>query len=194
MARAKVKDTDTTLVKPKSKPMLEHRRWHMGETHHDVMTTEFEWAIIRFQQAFERYCMQIAHISGLGDLSFPEVILLHVIGLQEGPTTASLLARQMNADTVTNIQYCLRKLEAYQLVVKVRESKGNLQTYELSKKGDDLIQKYAYFRQKILTDQTKVIESVDRKLAETTQLISMLTGIYDESMRVSATYNPSPND
>lgn len=169
--------------------VLGRKSWHLGPTHHDVMTTEFEWATIRFQQAFERYCVQIAHISGLGDLSFQEIILLHVLGLQGMPITTGMLARQMNADTVTNIQYCLRKLEAHQLVTKTRE-KGNIQIYELSPKGNDLVKKYAYFRQKILTDQTKVIESVDRKLAETTQLISMLTGIYDEAMRVSATYNP----
>lgn len=169
--------------------VLGHRNWDLGLTPHDVMQTEFEWATIRFQQAFERYCMQIAHVSGLGDLSFPELILLHIVGLQDGPVTSGLLARQINAEGVSNIQYSLRKLESYQLVVKTRVTGGNVQTYELTAKAQNLIKKYAHFRRLALTDQTKVIEAIDRRLAESTQLISMLTGIYDEAMRVSATYN-----
>jgi predicted MarR family transcription regulator len=169
--------------------VLGHRNWDMGLTPHDVMQTEFEWATIRFQQAFERYCMQIAHISGLGELSFPELILLHVMGLQDGPITSGLLARQINAEGVANIQYSLRKLESYQLVAKTRVTGGNTQAYELTEKAGNLIKKYAHFRQRALTDQTKVIDAIDRRLAESTQLISMLTGIYDEAMRVSATYN-----
>ena len=169
--------------------VLGHRNWVLGLTPHDVMQTEFEWATIRFQQAFERYCMQIAHISGLGELSFPELILLHVMGLQDGPITSGLLARQINAEGVANIQYSLRKLESYQLVAKTRVTGGNTQAYELTEKAGNLIKKYAHFRQRALTDQTKVIDAIDRRLAESTQLISMLTGIYDEAMRVSATYN-----
>jgi predicted MarR family transcription regulator len=133
--------------------------------------------------------MQIAHISGLGDLSFHELILLHIIGFQDGATTSGLLARQMNADGVTNIQYCLRKLDSYQLVEKIRETKGNVQSYQLTPRGRSLIKRYATFRQQVLTDQTKVIDAIDRRLSEATQLISMLTGIYDEAMRVSATYH-----
>ena len=112
--------------------VLGHRNWDMGLTPHDVMQTEFEWATIRFQQAFERYCMQIAHISGLGELSFPELILLHVMGLQDGPITSGLLARQINAEGVANIQYSLRKLESYHLFAKTRVTGGNTQAYELT--------------------------------------------------------------
>lgn len=176
-----------------AKLVLGHRNWDLGITHHEVMQTEFEWATIRFQQAFERCCIQIAHISGLGDLSIQELILLHVIGLQDGPITAALLARQINAEGVANIQYCLRKLNSYQLVTTTRDAKGKTQIYELTSSAKDLIKKYAYFRRQILTDQAKVIENIDRRLAEATQLISMLTGVYDEAMRVSATYNNYPD-
>lgn len=194
MTKAKENKRPTQNDPVKAKSGLGHRDWYLGATYHDVITTEFEWATIRFQQAFERYCIQIAHVSGLGELSYPEIILLHVIGLQDGPITASMLARQINADTVTNIQYSLRKLDTYRLIVKNREAKGNIQTYDLTPKGKELIKKYAYFRQKVLTDQTKVIEAIDRKLVETTKLISMLTGMYDEAMRVSATYDPGVAD
>ncbi|NML27961.1 winged helix DNA-binding protein [Zoogloea dura] len=166
------------------------RAWHLGTPHHEAVTTEFEWSILRFFQAFERYCMQIAHISGLADLSFSELILLHVIGLQDTPKTVGLLARQTNTDSVTNVQYSLRKLVAYELVVKIREGKSKVFTYDVTDKGRELINQYAQFRQRVLTEQTKSIESIDRKLSEAARLISMLSGVYDEAVRVSATYNP----
>ena len=70
-----------STVKEKSQATASTRAWHLGTTHHEAVTTEFEWSILRFFQAFERYCLRIAHISGLADLSFSELILLHVIGL-----------------------------------------------------------------------------------------------------------------
>lgn len=171
-------------------PAAPARAWHLGTTHHEAVTTEFEWSILRFFQAFERYCMQIAHISGLADLSFSELILLHVIGLQDTPKTVGLLARQTNTDSVTNVQYSLRKLVAYELVVKIREGKSKVFTYDVTDKGRELINQYAQFRLRVLTEQTKSIESIDRKLSEAARLISMLSGVYDEAVRVSATYNP----
>lgn len=170
--------------------LLSQRVWHLGATHHEAVTTEFEWSVLRFFQAFERYCMQIAHISGLAELSFSELILLHVIGLQDTPKTVGLLARQTNTDSVTNIQYSLRKLVGYKLVVKIREGRSKVFTYDVTDKGRELISQYAHFRQLVLTEQTKSIEAIDRKLSEASRLISMLSGVYDEAMRVSATYNP----
>jgi predicted MarR family transcription regulator len=57
-----------------------------------------------------------------------------------------------------------------------------------------LIKRYAYFRQLALTEQTKAIEAIDSRLAETTQLISLLTGVYDEAMRISATFKLAAED
>jgi len=169
------------------KKVLERRRWLLGVTPHDVVTTDFEWASIRFQQAFERFCLQIAHLVGLGQLSFSELIVFHVLGLQDSPTKVSVLVRLINADAITNTQYCLRKLELYGLVCKSREEHGSLQTYAVTEKGRGLIVKYAHFRRLGLTEQTKTIEAIDRRLADSAQLIGLLTGVYDEAMRTAAT-------
>ena len=180
---------------PKSKeedPVLDptvYRRWPLGHSHHEAMTTEFEWSILRFQQAFERSCLQVANISGLVELSFFELILLHVIGMQERPKTAALIARQLNSDAINNIQYSLRKLVSYKLIVKIKEGKGKIYTYDVTKKGRAQVDEYARIRKFVLTEQTKGIEDVDRKLYEASKLISLLTGLYDEASRISATYS-----
>ncbi|GAA4017914.1 hypothetical protein GCM10022212_12050 [Actimicrobium antarcticum] len=153
------------------------------------MTTEFEWAVLRFQQAFERSCLQVANISGLVELSFQELILLHVIGMQERPKTAASIARQLNSDAISNIQYSLRKLLSHKLVAKIKEGTGKIYTYDVTKKGRTMVNEYAKIRQMVLTEQTKNIEEIDRKLYEASKLISLLTGLYDEASRISATYS-----
>lgn len=166
-----------------------YRGWHLGHSHHEAMTTEFEWSILRFQQAFERFCLQVANISGLVELSYPELILLHVIGMQERPKTAALIARQLNSDAINNIQYSLRKLLNYKLIVKIKEGGGKIYTYDVTKKGRAMVNEYAQIRQLVLTEQTKSIGEIDRKLYESAKLISLLTGLYDEAARISATYS-----
>ena len=41
-----------STVKDKAPP-VPTRAWHLGTTHHEAVTTEFEWSILRFFQAFE---------------------------------------------------------------------------------------------------------------------------------------------
>jgi predicted MarR family transcription regulator len=166
-----------------------YRQWPLGHSHHEAMTTEFEWAILRFQQAFERSCLQVGNISGLVELSFPELVLLHVIGMQERPKTAALIARQLNSDAINNIQYSLRKLVSHHLIVKIKEGKGKIYTYDVTKKGREQVNEYARLRKMVLTDQTKGIEDIDRKLYEASKLVSLLTGLYDEASRISGTYS-----
>ena len=187
--------------------VLGHRPWHLGRTPHEVLITEFEWSVIRFQQglsgpddpphslqqAFERYILQIAHIAGLGELSYSELILLHVIGFADAPITVGLLARQLNADNVTNIQYSLRKLLGYQLVSKSRAAKSNVHSYQITDQGRARVRQYAHFRRQGLIGQTNAIRAIDQRLAESSQLIGMLTGVYDETMRMSATFSPPPH-
>jgi predicted MarR family transcription regulator len=43
-------------------------------------------------------------------------------------------------------------------------------------------------RRHLLTEQSKIIGQVDQKLAEATKLINLMTGLYDEASRTSATY------
>lgn len=166
-----------------------YKGWHLGGTHHEAMTTEFEWAILRFEQAFQRFCLQVGSICGLGALSYAELVLLHVIRMQDQPKTAAVIARQLNMDGITNVQYSLRKLLKYKVIVKIKGGNSKICTYDVTKSGAAMLDEYTRIRQDILTDQTKNIENIDKKLYETAKLISMLTGTYDEASRISATYS-----
>lgn len=166
-----------------------YKGWHLGHTRHEAMTTEFEWAILRFEQAFQRFIMQVASMCGMGELTYSELVLLHVIRMQDRPKTAAIIARQLNMDGITIVQYSLRKLMKYKLVNKIKGANSKMFTYDVTKTGAAMLDEYAHIRRILLTDQTKNIEDIDRKLYETAKLISMLTGTYDEASRISATYS-----
>jgi predicted MarR family transcription regulator len=167
-----------------------HRGWQLGGKEHGTATTELEWTILRFYVAFERSCLQLASISGSDDLAFQEFVLLNVVAMQHHPQTAASLARQLNRDDIANLQYSLRKLVKEQLIIKAKEPRGKTYTYDITEEGAVRVDNYANVRSKLLTSKADFIENVDIKMEDATKLISILTGIYDDVARASATYTP----
>ncbi|OJX07156.1 MAG: hypothetical protein BGO72_14770 [Burkholderiales bacterium 70-64] len=173
-----------------SKVDLNYYHGFRGGTPHEAMTTEFEWAVKQFRNSYERFSLHIASRCGFGHLSFAEVVLVHLIRMQDRPQTAALLARQLNVDAISNVQYSLRKLLKYRLIVKKTDRGGKLQTYEATDKGNAFMNEYGRLRKSLLTDRTQNIEGIDARLAESSALLRMLIGIYDEAGRVAATFAP----
>jgi len=167
-----------------------YRSWHLARSRHDAVTTEFEWATLRFQQAFERWVMQLSTIIGFHDLSSPELVLLHVVKMHDVPPTAATLAYQLNRSDIPNIQYSLRKLSkmGFVRVIKGGPTSTKNVSYAVSKKCSEMLEKYAAVRRELLTEGTKNIDKIDDKLSEITKMLSILTGMYDEAGRTSATY------
>lgn len=161
-------------------------------TPHEAVTTEFEWAVKQFRNSYERFSLHVASRCGFGHLSFAEVVLVHLIRMQDRPQTAALLARQLNVDGISNVQYSLRKLMKYRLITKKTSGSGKLQTYEATEKGNAFMNEYGRIRRSLLTDRTRNIEGIDARLAESTALLRMLIGVYDEAGRVAATF-PAPD-
>ena len=167
-----------------------HSHWPLGKDPHDVSTTEFEWAVMRFFSAFERSCLQLSITGGSSDLSFQELVLLHVVGMQHHAQTSHSIARQLNRDDIQNLQYALRKLEKRGLIGKSLGDRNKTAHYSVTSKGRECVELYAKIRSQLLTGRTELVSEIDRKLQEATQLLSVLTGIYDDVARVAATYSP----
>lgn len=167
-----------------------HSHWPLGKDPHDVSTTEFEWAVMRFFSAFERSCLQLSITAGSSDLSFQELVLLHVVGMQHHAQTSHSVARQLNRDDVQNLQYALRKLEKRGLISKSLGDRSKTAHYSITPEGRESVGLYAKIRAQLLTGRTELVSEIDEKLKEATQLLSVLTGIYDDVARVAATYSP----
>ncbi|MFK8050379.1 MAG: winged helix DNA-binding protein [Halioglobus sp.] len=178
--------------KPNDSPEQDmlHRKWRLGGDDHSITTTEFEWAIIRFYSAFERSCQQLGSLAGNKNLNFQELVLLHVVSMQHNPQTSTSLARQLNRDDIANVQYTLRKLQGEGLVLKNKEPRGKTYTYDITETGSVIVERYAEMRALLLTEKTNFIDHIDEKLHAANDLLSLLTGIYDDAARISATYSP----
>jgi len=72
---------------------------------------------------------------------------------------------------------------------KVTEAGSKSSAFEVTDKGNRLTNNYAKVRREILTEQSKNIDRIDEKLKDATQVISLLTGLYDEAGRISASYS-----
>ena len=167
-----------------------YRAWHLARSSHEAKSTDLEWSILRYQQAFERWITQLADITGLSELSYVEIIIMHVIRMQDRPKTAASIARQLNRDDIPNIQYCLRKLVKMKLCRKVTEKGSKSAAFEVTDRGKILTDHYAEVRKEILTEQSKSIDRIDEKLVEATKIISLLTGLYDEAAIICSSYSP----
>ena len=171
-----------------------HSNWPLGKDHHDIITTEFEWAVMRFFSAFERSCLQLSVTAGARELPFQELVLLHVVAMQHHPQTSQSIARQLNRDDIQNLQYALRKLEKRGLITKCVAARSKTAHYAITAAGREAVSFYAQIRAQLLTGRTELVSEVDAKLNEATQLLSVLTGIYDDVARVAATYSPIRSD
>jgi predicted MarR family transcription regulator len=167
-----------------------HAHWPLGKDSHDINTTEFEWAVMRFFSAFERSCLQLSITAGSEDLSFQELVLLHVVAMQHHAQTSHSIARQLNRDDVQNLQYALRKLEKRKLITKSGNDRSKTAHYSITPQGRNTVDLYAKIRGQLLTGRTELVNEIDEKLQKATQLLSVLTGIYDDVARVAATYSP----
>ena len=172
----------------------QYRAWHLASSSHEAISTEFEWSILRFQQAFERWVTQLAGVTGMGELSYIEAIIIHIIRMHDRPKSATDITRQLNRDDIPNIQYCLRKLVKTGFCERIKDRSRKTAAYRVTSKGRKLTEDYAELRRRILMDQSKNIDRVDEKLKETNKLISIMTGLYDEAGRITATYNPAAEE
>lgn len=174
-----------------SDPTL-YRHWHLAADEHEISTVEFEWSLLRFHEAFERFCLQLASTCGLGSLTYQDIVILHVIGMQDRPKPVTIIARLLNRDDIPNIQYSLRKLVGYGYIQKAKEEQSKNQVYSMTEEGKQRAEYYAELRRQLLSKQTAHIDKIDEKQAESARLVSILTGIYDEAGRIAATY-PAPD-
>ena len=102
-----------------------------------------------------------------------------------------MIARQLNRDDIPNIQYCLRKLVKTGFCERIKDRSRKTAAYRVTGRGRKLTEDYADLRRRILMDQSKNIDRVDEKLDEVNKMISIMTGLYDEAGRITATYNPA---
>lgn len=166
-----------------------YRNWHLAKNNSEFLLTEFEWSLIRLYEAFTRWVSTTSSVLIDEDIKFSEHMILHVIRMNDRPKNSVTIARMMNRDDVANIQYSLRKLEAAKLISKSKEKSGKTFAYTVTEKGQKITESYADIRSDLLVRAIGTISNIDERMADMTQLVGVLTGIYEEMARSSATFS-----
>ncbi|WP_300538953.1 winged helix DNA-binding protein [Sphingosinicella sp.] len=166
-----------------------YQNWHLAKTDSEYRVTEFEWSIIRFYEAFSRWVTTTGSVLTDADIKFSEHLILHVIRMQNRPKSSATIARMINRDDIPNIQYSLRKLESAKLIRKTKEKAGKIFSYSVTEAGKRMTDEYADIRSDLLLKAIGTISNIDERITEMTQLLSVLTGIYEEMARSAATFS-----
>ena len=171
----------------------QHRNWHLASNEAESRLTEFEYAMLRFREAFEHWVMQAMRTSDV-EMTFAEMVILHTLRMQGRPTSGASLARMLNRTDLPNIQYSLRKLSSLGLIDSVKEKTGKTLNYSVTPEGLKLTDQYAELKRATLLDAYQDLPNIDAKLDGYTRALSVLTGLYEESARAAATYSPRTAD
>jgi predicted MarR family transcription regulator len=163
--------------------------WHLAQTPHDAQLAELEFALLQVKEAFQRWNVQASRLVSDLDLGFGEVVILHVVRMQERAKDAATIANLVNRDDLPNVQYSLRKLADLGLVEKTRVGSGTF--YSVTADGTKITDRYAELRQHLLTSTLAEIDHSEEKLRRATRFMQLMTGIYDGASRTSATVNPT---
>jgi predicted MarR family transcription regulator len=162
--------------------------WHLASTPLEAATTELEWAMLRWGEAFERYQRELLSRLNQTSLNTQEVQLLHTIRLQDRPKSTAIIASLLNRDDIQNVQYSLRKLVAQKLVKKVKDGAGKSYNLTVTEKGRRVTDDLVAMRRRFLIEQLEGIEHNESRLLEAARMVSLMTAICNEAGR---TYAPS---
>ena len=166
-----------------------YRNWHLAKDETELKVTELEFALMRTMEAFSRWVAAADEMVGLSELKHAEHVILHVIRMHFRPKSGATIARLLNRDDIPNIQYSLRKLESAKLIQKNKEAGTKIYTYSITKLGEKLTNEYSKLRSELLIRNLKSIANFDARTEDAAQLLSIMTGIYEESGRSSASFN-----
>lgn len=162
--------------------------WHLATTPLEAATTELEWALLRWQEAFDRYNLLVLNMLGFQGMTVSEFLILHIVRLHDRPKPANMIASLLNRDDIQNVQYSLRKLSAANLIMKAEGSTGKNANLMVTDKGRHLCDEFANIRKALLIKHIDQIENGETRIVYAAKTVSMLTGLYDEVGRTSTAY------
>lgn len=165
------------------------KEWHLATNEREINFTDFEFAIIRAAAAFDRWQKDCLACCLEGGLSAMENAVLHIIRMHDRPKSISDIARLMNRDDISNLQYSLRKLNNAQLIKRSdkRDSKRSA-TYTITNKGKQITDQFAEFRRDLLLSLTDSIKDFDTEVVVASKVLSIIAGLYDHASSIASAH------
>lgn len=165
------------------------RHWHLAENDEELSFTELEFAILRISGAFDRWQKDCLACCIDGGLSGTDNAVLHIIRMHDRPKSISDVARLMNRDDLSNLQYSLRKLSKAGLIERAGNgnSKRNA-AYSVTPRGTEISDLFAQFRRELLISLTDSIKNLDRDIETACKVLNLASGLYDHASTVAASH------
>ncbi|MFK7954634.1 MAG: winged helix DNA-binding protein [Lysobacterales bacterium] len=163
------------------------KHWHLATDDAEVAITELEFSLIRVASAFERWqsdCLACCHGNSF---SGADTAVLHVIRMHERAKSISEIGRLLKRDDQSNLQYSIRKLLKAGLIEKTSGGGKKGVTYQVSNLGHQVTDRYAEFRQELLTSLATTVFA-NHDLEAVAKTMNLMSGVYDQASCVAATH------
>ncbi len=170
-------------------PPIFDKHWHLAENDEELNFTELEFAIMRISGAFDRWQKDCLACCVDGGLSGIDNGVLHIIRMHDRPKSISEIARLMNRDDLSNLQYSLRKLTKAGLIERAGNSTSKRSaTYEVTARGTEVSDLFAQFRRELLISLTNSIKNLDADVQVACKVLNLTAGLYDHASTVAASH------
>jgi predicted MarR family transcription regulator len=166
--------------------------WHLSETPEEVPVTMIEYSLIRAAAAFERWIAAALGAAAHMPMSSTDNLVLNVIRMKDSPKSVSEVARFMNRDDLSNIQYSLRKMQSAGLIEKDSSKQRRGVSYRVTDKGRKVTDDFARVRRQLLISAIPPLRDWEEQVETTRRVLELMQGVY-ENASVSLMFN-APGD
>ncbi|NOZ43516.1 MAG: winged helix DNA-binding protein [Alphaproteobacteria bacterium] len=168
------------------------RHWHLATDDHEIALTELEYSILHSYESFCRWMKECVIAASGVNMSANDCAILNVIAMRDRAKGITEIARLLNRDDNTNIQYTIRKLTKDHLVEKTStDNRRKGVRYRATATGYEVVKRFVALRKGLLIDMTKAIRAMDEQLTCGSKILDIMTGMYEQAARVAATHRPT---
>ncbi len=162
--------------------------WHLSRRPEESSLAAFEFSLERAMQAYYRWKGACLAAAGPNGLTGNDTSVLNVIRMREQPKSLSEIARLLNRDDMSNIQYALRKLAALNLVEKADGQARKTTTYRVTATGFAVTERYAELRATTLLNLLGAAGDQGERRQAASDFLDLMAGIYDQAAGLVSTH------
>jgi predicted MarR family transcription regulator len=137
--------------------------------------------IMRAQEAFASWSVELHKHSGDVQLSFQDIALLHCVRLRGGTPSLSDMLVFLHRTDLAALQYSFRKLERAGLVRRLKGAARREVVYDPTEAGRAVTDRYAGLRQEMLVQLVMEFVDMDRAMHDAATVLERMVGIYDQA-------------
>jgi predicted MarR family transcription regulator len=160
-----------------------------GATDFERALALFDHSMICMYEAFARFQEQVI-VAATGDakLGSLELFILVILRTRRRPKNVNEVARILNRDDISNLQYSLRKLLSAKLIKKINAENSRVAVYDVTNEGHDIIEFLTKARYRYIVEEANDTMVTTNALTKASKIIHLMTGFYESAARMSSTW------